>query len=249
MARPADERFTELGFEDFRRMALDESLSRDEKIGFPDDYRAGAEEGIFADIVAKLPALSERGRMVVDIGPGCSGLPRMVQERCASHDNVLVLVDSAEMLAQLPDTPGAVKLAGAFPDCPELFDRYTGQVHAVLAYSVLHHVFVDGDVAEFVERALELLAHGGWMLLGDVPNASKRRRFLSSPAGREFHRRFSGSDEPPPPEAVERGAIDDAIVLDLLARARRAGCDAYVVPQRLDLPMANRREDLLVHRP
>jgi cyclopropane fatty-acyl-phospholipid synthase-like methyltransferase len=249
MAPPPDERSTELGFEDFRRLALDESLSRYEKIGFPDDYRAGAEEAIFADIVAKLPALSEQARTIVDIGPGCSGLPRMLQERCAGRDSVLVLVDSAEMLAHLPDTPGAVKLAGAFPNCPELFQRYAGQVDAVLAYSVLHHVLVDGDVGEFVERALELLAPGGWMLLGDIPNADKRRRFLSSPAGREFHRRFTGSDEPPPAAAVERGGIDDATVLGLLARARRAGCHAYVVPQRPDLPMANRREDLLVHRP
>jgi hypothetical protein len=100
-----------------------------------------------------------------------------------------------------------------------------------------------------VDRSLELLAHGGSMLLGDIPNMSKRKRFLSSPAGREFHRRLTGSAEPPPVEAMEGGHIDDATVLDLLARARRAGCDAYVVPQREELPMANRREDVLVHRP
>jgi hypothetical protein len=89
------------------------------------------------------------------------------------------------------------------------------------------------------------------MLIGDIPNVSKRRRFFSSPAGREYHRRFTGSDEPPEVtfNAVEPEKIDDAVLLGLVARARAAGCDAYLVPQADELPMANRREDLLVVRP
>ena len=249
MARAA-ERFSELGFEDFRRMASDETLSQYEKIGFPDDYRQGAAEAILRDIVGKLPALSSPDRTVVDIGPGCSELPRLIQDLCARHGNRLVLVDSPEMLGHLPDQPGTVKLAGQFPRCPELFERFEGHVDAVLVYSVVQHVVVDGDLREFVDRSLDLLAHGGSMLIGDVPNASKLARFLSSPAGREFHRAFMGSDEPAPsPEALARRPIDDAVVMDLVARARRAGCDAYVVPQAEDLPLANRREDIVIRRP
>jgi len=60
-----------------------------------------------------------------------------------------------------------------------------------------------------------------------------------------------GTDAPPEVafNRVEHEAIDDAVVLGLLARARAAGCDAYVVPQRDDLPMANRREDILIAKP
>ncbi len=47
----------------------------------------------------------------------------------------------------------------------------------------------------------------------------------------------------------EPGKLDDAVVLGILARCRAAGFDAYVVPQAPDLPMANRREDILIHRP
>jgi hypothetical protein len=249
MARAADERFTDLGFEDFRQMASDASLSQYEKIGFPDEYRQGSEEAIFQDIVTKLPALSAHGRTVIDIGPGCSDLPRMIQESCARNRNTLVLVDSPEMLAQLPDTPGTVKVAGRFPDCHELFERFSGRADGVLTYSVVQHVAVDGDVGDFLDQALKLLSHGGSLLVGDVPNLSKRKRFFSSPAGRDFHRRFMGTDEPPALEALERGAIDDAVVLDLLSRARRAGCDAYVIPQPERLPMANRREDIVIRRP
>ena len=41
-------------FEDFKNLANDPSLSKYEKIGFPDSYRAGKEEAIFHDILSKL---------------------------------------------------------------------------------------------------------------------------------------------------------------------------------------------------
>lgn len=40
--------------------------------------------------------------------------------------------------------------------------------------------------------------------------------------------------------------MDDSIVLAIVARLRRFGCEAYLVPQNDNLPMANRREDILV---
>jgi hypothetical protein len=45
---------------------------------------------------------------------------------------------------------------------------------------------------------------------------------------------------------VEAGKIDDAVIVSLLLRCRLAGFDAYVLPQGPDLPMANRREDVLI---
>jgi hypothetical protein len=48
--------------------------------------------------------------------------------------------------------------------------------------------------------------------------------------------------------AFERGKIDDAVVLALVARARAQGFDAYIIPQPDDLPLANRREDILMRR-
>ena len=255
MTQPHDEkrdmqRFARLTFEDFRTLATDESLSPVQKIGFPESYRAGAEEAIVADIVLKLPALADSGKRILDIGPGCSPLAEMLLDRCAERGHELVLVDSPEMLAQLPDRPGVTKVPGAFP-APAALPGREGQFDAILAYSVLHYVFVDANPFAFLDRALELLAHGGALLLGDVPNGSKRKRFLLSPAGVAFHKRFMQTDEPPLVEfnQVEPGTLDDAAVLGLLARARAAGCDAYVLPLAAGLPLANRREDILVVKP
>lgn len=245
------ERFADLTFEDFRRMATNDSLSKYEKIGFPDSYREGAEAAIFEDILAKLPVLNDDRRTVLDIGPGCSDLPRMLDDLCRRREHQLLLVDSKEMLNHLPDRAGVRKYAARFPDCPGLLAEFPARVDAILAYSVLHYVFPDRSVFSFLDRAIELLAPGGSMLIGDIPNISKRRRFFSSAAGKQFHREFTGRDEDPVVEfnVVQPNHIDDAVVLGLLDRARGAGCDAYVIPQRSDLPLANRREDIVVHKP
>jgi len=244
-------KFADLSFDDFRRMAGDDSLSQYERIGFPDSYRAGKEEAIFDDITSKLPALAGRGRVVLDVGPGCSGLPFMLAELCRRRGHTLLLVDSGEMLARLPDEPFVRKFPAYYPRCEELFAEYGGKVDVLLCYSVLHYVFAESNLWDFLDASLQLLAEGGQMLLGDVPNVSKRRRFFSSAAGVEFHREFTQTETTPEVSfnRVERGQIDDAVVLSLVARARAEGCDAYVVPQREDLPMANRREDILIRKP
>jgi hypothetical protein len=242
-------RFEILTYEDFRRMADDESLSPHEKIGFPNSYREGKEVAIFADITAKLSALQTPDRTVLDIGPGCSGLPHMLIDLCRRMESVLILVDSAEMLGQLPEEPFIRKLPGHFPDEISL-EEYAAAVDVVLVYSVLHYVFDEDGLWPFLDRALSLLASGGAMLLGDIPNASKRGRFFSSEAGIAFHRNFMGDDSLPDLGPADGSAkIDDAVVLEILRRARAKGFDAYVGPQSDDLPMANRREDILIVRP
>jgi hypothetical protein len=244
------DRFASLTFADFRRMALDESLSRHERVGFPDSYREGKEEVIFADIVAKLPALEDRSRTIIDIGPGCSGLPRLLIDLCERQGHTLVLVDSAEMLSQLPDRSFVHKRPGLFPE-EESAAVWVGKADAVVVYSVFHYVFSEGNVWAFLDRLLELIAPGGALLIGDVPNVSKRKRFFSSEAGRRFHREFMQTEDDPEVafNAVESGHIDDEVVVCIVSRARLAGFDAYVLPQRDGLPMANRREDVLIARP
>jgi hypothetical protein len=251
-AEAADyQRFEKLTFEDFRQLATDPSLSRYQRIGFPDSYRAGKEEAIFEDILGKLPNLRHRDQVVLDIGPGCSDLPHLLLSCCRKQGHTLLLADSAEMLQHLPDPPFIEKFPCSFPNCPELLERYHGRIDVVLSYSVLHYIFAEGNLFAFLDHIVSLLAPGGECLLGDVPNVSKRKRFFSTAAGAAFHRRFTGKDEDPTVcfNRVEAGKIDDAVLLGLVMRARAAGCDAYLLPQADGLPLANRREDLLIRKP
>jgi hypothetical protein len=244
-------RFSGIGFDDFRRMAQDDSLSQYEKIGFPNEYRAGKEAAIFEDILAKLDKLSTtRQQTILDIGPGCSDLPHMMLRLCQRQGHNLILVDSGEMLAHIPDASFIEKVPAYYPRCHDLFTKYMAKVDVILCYSVIHYIFVESNLWEFVDRSLELLDHGGQMLIGDIPNESKRKRFFSSPGGVIFNQTI-GKDENPSIrfQTIERNKIDDSVILAIVLRARQAGFDAYVVPQRSDLPMANRREDLLIVRP
>lgn len=245
------QQYDNLTFEDFRRMAADSSLSPYEKIGFPNSYRAGKEEFIFRDILEKLPQLGQERQIVLDIGPGCSGLAHLLLDHCGEKKHTLLLVDSQEMLDQLPERVYVRKYPALYPKCPELFAEFASRVQVLLIYSVLHYIFDEGNLFDFLDRSLSLLAPGGAMLLGDIPNVSKRKRFFSSTAGLVFHQHFTGRDETPSVvfNRVEVGKIDDAVLIAILLRCRLAGFDAYVLPQRPDLPMANRREDVLVLRP
>ncbi len=251
MAKDDLERFAHLTYDDFRRMAADASLSKYEKIGFPNSYREGKEPLIFQDLVSKLSNLSLNAQTVLDIGPGCSDLATMVIEHCGRLGSELVLVDSKEMLVQLPDAPFIHKTAGRYPQCEDHLARYRGAVDVIICYSVFHYLFDDGAIWTFLDQSLELLADGGQMLIGDIPNVSKRKRFFSSAAGVRAHQEFTGRDERPEVHfnVIDGGKIDDSVIYAVIMRARSAGFDAYVLPQDPRLPMANRREDVLICKP
>lgn len=204
-----------------------------------------------ADIRAKLPQLTLRAQRVVDIGSGCGVLPDTLIHDAEILGHQLTCIDSPEMLAALPASPALSKVAAEFPHCPEFITAARATCNAVLAYSMFHYVFEHGNPWGFVDAALTLLAPGGRLLLGDVPNRSKRDRFLASEVGRRLHKAHGGSE----PNLVPRfnqlvpAEIDDAVLWGLAARARAAGFDAYILPQPEALPLADRREDLLFVRP
>jgi hypothetical protein len=244
--------FEALDFEKFRILASDPALSMYEKIGFPDSYRAGKEANIVADICDKLRLLTRPNQVVLDVGPGCTDVPHLLIEICRQMEHQLILIDSDEMLQQLPDEPFIRKIAAYYPDqCAAVFEDYTERIDALLSYSVMHYVFEEGNLYRFVDKSLSLLAPDGHMLLGDIPNVSQRKRFFSSVNGIAFHKAFMQTEETPQVEhlRIESGNIDDAVMLGMMMRCRAAGFHAYILPQPPDLPMANRREDFLVMRP
>jgi hypothetical protein len=251
MASSSPNPYANIAFEDFRRLAQQPGLSKYGRIGFPDEYRAGFEAAILADICTKLTRLDGRGLSVLDIGPGCSDLPTMLIDLCKAHAHKLALIDSAEMLAHLPDGEGIEKHAALFPNCPEFIASRRGAIDVILCYSVLHYVLLDVAFFRFLDESLSLLAPGGQFLIGDVPNISKRKRFFASETGVRFHQKFMNTTERPEVHfnQIEHDQVDDAVVMAIIQRARSQGFDGYVVPQNAELPMANRREDILIVRP
>lgn len=237
-------------YAEFRRRAPDPSLSRNEKCGFAEEFRAGYAERIVADIGAKLPQLTMPSTRICDIGAGCSELAQLIVAATEAGGQQLTVIDCPEMLALLPSPPHLRKLAGRFPDCLA-GDGGIGPFDAILAYSVANYVYAEGDLFPFVEAAAALLADQGRLLIGDIPNATMRQRFIGSPAGKAYHRiHYPHLPEPDArSDRAEEDEIDDRVVLALLERLRGAGFHAFVLPQPADLPMATRREDVLIVRP
>ena len=242
----------DLDYEAFRQLAKNPYLTPDEKVAFGPHHRQGFEDIIVEDICGKLPALEIPEKTVVDIGSGIGSITERFANHCLDRKHRLVMIDSAEMLAQAPGGSNIIKIIGKYPTnseevrsaCPEGAD-------VVLCYSVFHYVFVDTNVFQFIDAVIELLAEGGMALIGDIPNISKRNRFFSSPSGIAFHKANMRTDEPPEVAnfAVARNTIDDAVLAAVVGRSQAAGCHAYVLPPDRRLPMANRRDDLLIMKP
>jgi hypothetical protein len=245
--------FDDLNYDSFRELAKNTSLSKYEKIGFPDSYRAEFEKKILTDVCTKLPALLRPDSVILDIGCGCSDLPHLLAEQSLKLNQQLILVDSEEMLSllKLVSSPRIIQYASRYPDCKELLDDLNGRVNAILVYSVIQYVFSEGNIFDFLDKSLTLLAPGGRMLIGDIPNSSMRKRFFASESGVRHHQEFTNTTEIPQVSfnSVESSQIDDSIIIAILSRARAAGFHAYVIPQDEALPMANRREDILIIRP
>lgn len=240
--------FAELTFDDFRARAKDASLSPNEKIGFPDAYRAGFEDAIVANIARLLPAMMAENKTILDLGCGCSPLAEKLIEHAEKHHHTLLMADSEEMLANLPASEAIKKISGLFPTNESQFTAYKGKIDAIIVYSVLQHVIITGSLYHFIDCALDLLASGGALLLADIPNISKRDRFFSTPRGVEFHQTFTGTKTLPQVDllTLKTHKIDDGIIFGILQRYRNAGFESYLLPQPETLPMHNRREDILI---
>jgi hypothetical protein len=236
-------------YDEFRERAKNDAFSLNEKCGFPEAFRSDQSAVIFADICSKLTVLANPGVKLLDVGAGCTDLAHYIIGATGRHGQSLTVIDSPEMLSLLPDRSHLTKIEGPFPDCTQKIAPF-GPFDAILAYDVVQTVFRDNNLFAFVDSAVELLKEQGQFLIGDIPNATMRKRFMVSASGKVYHE--SHYPDLPEPSIVfnslEPGQIDDGVILGLVARMRAAGLHAFVLPQGSDLPMATRREDILITR-
>ena len=246
--------YDSLTYENMKELALDKNVVDSERVGFPLSYRQGKESLIFDDVASKLTNLQYNDQIFIEIGCGFSRLTEYFIERLIEKGTRIVFSDSEEMLDLFPKDSPCELIPGRFPENWAEFSGLWGKGSVVLCYSVAQMACKSGNVLAFLDHLTLLLKSGGQLLIGDIPNASKRRRFFSSEQGKLFHQDFikehpsdsNLSEIPyeflnPPP-----GSLDDAFVLSLVARFRNQGFDAYVLPQSPSLPFSNRREDVLI---
>lgn len=232
-------------FDDFKNLAKQKSLSLAKKVDFPDRKTSIQVEDIICDWHNKLSDLSYPKKIVLDIGCGCLLVNRLFMS--LEEASKLLLVDSQEMLDNVKLSEGVEKFPGKFPDVPNLFGKYKEQIDIIIANSVIQYIYAEGYpvLFKFIDRALELLKPGGRLLLSDIPNYSKAKRFFDSRAGKEFHKKKNKTNKNPMVKLTAKD-IDDTIILDILDKYRYLGFDVYVLPQSKELLFSNRREDILI---
>jgi cyclopropane fatty-acyl-phospholipid synthase-like methyltransferase len=240
-------------FEGFKKLASRSNISKFEKIGFPDSYRDGHEFSICEDIVEKLQLRVKKNQELLDIGSGCSDLPGHLLTISQECNHSLTLLDSEEMHQNLSMAvrSGTKQVNAQFPHCPEFIYEHQSTFDSILCYSVIQYPFLESSIFKFLDSMLVLLKPGGRLLIGDIPNLSMKKRFLNSSAGKEFHEQYFGQNSQVDTDlnTISFNKMDDSVVIALILRARAAGFHAYLVPQSEDLPLSNRREDILIVNP
>jgi 2-polyprenyl-3-methyl-5-hydroxy-6-metoxy-1,4-benzoquinol methylase len=204
------------------------------------------EKNIIHDIISKLELSPDDDLLEIGCGPGNLLIPLSFLVRKATGiDHPCVL----ERLATRFDDEAIEGIAGNFLDLN--IDR---QFSKVLVYSVLHYLSDEDEVIYFVEKAVHLLRPGGILLLGDIPNADRKARFLATPAGKDFEKQWNsaGRDRT---ASVEGLAEDnqmvkfyDEFVLRILLHFRKRGLFSYVFPQPYNLPFGFSREDIIIRK-
>jgi trans-aconitate methyltransferase len=220
-----------------------------------------SEPRIVDDIFRKLAF--RPGDRILDLGCGAGRLPELLVSRLPAPA-VIHLVDIPEMIdvlrgqSWLRDRTDLVLFSGVFPGDLQDWTPPADGYDRILAYSVVQYTAEPG---RFIELAVDRLAPGGRLLVGDLPNVDKKGRFLASAAGRALEASYRGipiehvpifhthRDYVQSDYCHQNPAICDALISGTVARYRTLGYDAFVLPQPETLPYSRTREDLLIVRP
>lgn len=244
--------------EHYRRIARDPGADGAAAVSRPAST-IGKGGAIWRDIRDKLGL--RRGCRFLDIG---CGFGEVTQKFLVDADRLeldVVLVDIPEVVARLrredPRPSRRIKYyGGIFPSRLPADFRREKLFDFVLAYSVLHYT---DQPRRFIASACRLLAPGGRLLIGDLPNVHRKGRFLASAFGRQFESEYRGLPDSELPRYRDQQdyfrrcrdqnkRINDNLVADALRTYRERGYDVFVLPQRAAMPFGHTREDLLICR-
>jgi len=211
--------------------------------------QALAEKFILADVMEKLDIRPEDRLLDIGCGTGLLLLPlSFIVDRAVGVDHP----DVVEVVRTRAQGDAVELVGGNFLDVELEEQGFT----KIIVYGVVQYLESEAELHAFVAKAVRLLGAGGRMLVGDIPNVEKKNRFLASESGAAFHEEWSRNGKAtsnvddsamlPPDSIVE---FTDEVVCRLLLHARRAGLDAYLVPQPPDLPFGRTREDILLVAP
>ncbi len=214
------------------------------------------ESFIIMDVVEKLDLKPDD--TLLDIGCGNGFLSLGLSNICKN----VYGIDNETIVTKLMSSyvPSNVKFRGG--NWLDLDVDDIEGINKIVIYSVVQYLRNIDDLFRFVDKALKLLGENGEVLVGDIPNIDKKKRFISTRLGSAFDKQFreeqnqNGSmirDEGKKmwkkmqSEGLEDTIIfNDAIIERIMSRYHDLSCDVYVLPQKPYLPFGHTREDILI---
>ena len=227
-----------------------QALSMTEQAGrYPSQQES--ERRILLDVWKKLALEPDDTVLDVGCGAGQLALPMsFLVNKIVGVDHQAVL----QLLQERGHFPSLVLCPGNFLD----LDFGDQKFNKILVYSVVQLLTDEAELNQFLRKATSLLSPSGRLLVGDIANVDRKRRFQDSEAGRGFEiewSRANGSSSSVDASQLTNQEVDedrivftDEVVLRTVQNIRDWGLDAFVLPQPHDLPWGNTREDILVLR-
>ena len=132
---------------------------------------------------------------------------------------------------------------------------FTKHYTKILIYSVIHYLSNEDELKDFIQKSLSILSKGGKLLIGDIPNISKKNRFIKSETGKTFKDKWDKLVNEKCknvilPKSIEKDmsliCIDDNIILQIVRYFREKGYNVFILPQDFNLPFGYTREDILI---
>ena len=203
-----------------------------------------AERSILLDVIRKLEIHADD--TVLDIGCGVGLLACPLSFMVSSVTGV----DHPEVVELMQARcPGVEPICGDFLEV-NLGDR---EFTKIIIYSVVQNLPDEESVVRFLRKALQHLRPGGRLLVGDISNIDKKRRFQSTKFGAEFEQGWASRQGSA--SMIVKGQLlpekhrlefTDEVVASVFQQVRSWGYDTFVLPQPENLPWGFTREDLLV---
>lgn len=201
------------------------------------------EKNIVPDVIKKLELKATDRLLDVGCGTGNISIPisRVVKE--------VVVVDHPSVIDSFKkrcDSKNIHFIPGNFFDVD-----LTGKFDKILCYSVLHYLADMDEVMSFIRRTLFLLALGGMILFGDIPNKSNQYRLSMMERWSAFYRSwwqrlFGRKLHLPPCNDQKLVRFTNEEIMEICYQLRDAGYKPYILPHAKNLPFWGITEDILV---
>lgn len=206
------------------------------------------EEMILEDIWKKIS--KKNNQNILDLGCGCGPLANLIIERCSLESHSLTMMDQELVLSQISSfsqNSSPVNLVpGIFPYQSNLLGEES--FDSIILYGVIHFTT---DPINFIYSLIDFLKPGGHLLIADIPNSDKKKRFLLTNHGMQIDKEYRSSFRPgnnvmSSSESKPAMEFNDIFVTTLLGLIRAKGCESFLLPQPVGLPFCFTRDDLLV---